>query len=297
MTDLCALDSRTRAEPPLGTASRARRWILLEQPGPWGAEALQDSDLPPAVRDRLLDWSRALPARVLLLRRPGGQRPLGTERTLYAGTSQGIGGWLESFALEHVQQVLDLDLDALREGQTVGGLRVLDPLYLVCTNGKHDPCCAKFGLPVAQALLEQVGERVWECSHVGGDRFAGNVVCLPDGLFYGQLDADTARVVVAAHEGGRITLEHFRGRSAHPFAVQAAEVLVRERLGIQGADALRVVSVDRQDDRHRVRFRRLAGPDVVVEVRTRRDGTPARLTCAGATAVAPRYELLELREE
>jgi hypothetical protein len=87
---------------------------------------------------------------------------------------------------------------------------VTEPLYLVCTNGRHDPCCAEYGRPVARPSTELVGERVWECSHVGGDRFAGNLVCLPDGVFYGHLDPATALRAVAAHEGA-VLLEHWRG--------------------------------------------------------------------------------------
>ncbi|GGI05552.1 sucrase ferredoxin [Egicoccus halophilus] len=297
MTGRCAMGSRARGERPLGTASRARRWLLLEQPGPWGRDAVAESDLPPSVAAHLEAVARELPARVLLLRRPGGERPLGTERRLYAGVTTAHGSWLEALELDHVDDVLDLDLQGLREGTTVGGVRVIDPLYLVCTNGKHDPCCAKFGLPVAQELAEVVGQRVWECSHVGGDRFAGNLVCLPDGLFYGQLDPASARTVVAAHEGGRIELRHFRGRSCHAFPVQAAEVLVRERLDVQGTDAIEVVDVERQGDRHVVRFLEPGGGRLRAELVTAHDTEPVPLTCHGGPARAPRYELVDLRSE
>lgn len=297
MTGWCAQESRARGESPLGTASRARRWILLEQPGAWGRDALGESDLAPRVAERLRTWSRELPARVLLLRRPGGRRPPGTERAMYAGVSGPGERWLESLPLGHVDDLLDLDLTPLREGRTLGGLRVLDPLYLVCTNGKHDPCCARDGLPIARDLVDVVADRVWESSHVGGDRFAGNLVCLPDGLFYGHLDVGTARAVVAANEGGRIDLDHFRGRSCHPFAVQAAEGLLRTRLGIQATDALAVVDVTRDGDRHVVRFTRRGGATLVAEVVTSREGPARPLTCAGPAASAPTYHLLDVREE
>ena len=43
---------------------------------------------------------------------------------------------------------------ALAEAPVGGG-----PVFLVCTNGKHDPCCAEWGRPVYRALsfLEQMG--------------------------------------------------------------------------------------------------------------------------------------------
>ena len=56
------------------------------------------------------------------------------------------------------------------------------PLVLVCTNGRHDPCCATFGRPLARVLREGAQrDDVWECSHIGGDRFAANIVILPEG--------------------------------------------------------------------------------------------------------------------
>ena len=47
-----------------------------------------------------------------------------------------------------------------------------EPMLLVCTHGVHDTCCAVRGRPVAAALARRWPEATWECSHVGGDRFA-----------------------------------------------------------------------------------------------------------------------------
>jgi (2Fe-2S) ferredoxin len=214
---------------------------------------------------------------------------------LYAGVSTPTGGWLERIELDDVHDTLDLDLSGVADATTVGGDRIDTPLYLVCTNGKHDPCCATFGLPVARALDELAPGRVWECSHVGGDRFAGNLVCLPDGLLYGQLDPDSARAVVATHEGGRIALDRWRGRSALPFPAQAAEALARRELGISRIDGLAVAAVERAGATHEVRLRRRDGREVVAVVSVDRGGAPRQLTCAGAPAVAPTYRLDELR--
>ena len=71
-----------------------------------------------------------------------------------------------------------------------------DPFFLVCTHGRHDTCCAVEGRPVAAALESARPGAVWECSHVGGDRFAANVVAMPHGIYYGQVEmtrADGAR--------------------------------------------------------------------------------------------------------
>ena len=67
------------------------------------------------------------------------------------------------------------------------------PIYLVCTHGRHDACCALRGRAVAARLAEQRPDLVWECSHIGGDRFAPNVLVLPQGLYYGRVEPSRAR--------------------------------------------------------------------------------------------------------
>jgi hypothetical protein len=295
--DGCASMSRSCGESTIGTASLARRWVLVEQPGAWGRDVLDDSELPSPVATHLRGLAATLPARVLLLRRPGGASRSGTARTVYAGVSRPAGSWLERIELEHVDDLVGLDLNGLTDGDTVGGERVVEPLYLVCTNGKHDACCAEHGLPVARELATQLPHRVWECSHVGGDRFAGNLVCLPEGSFYGHLEPASARAVVAAHEDGRILLDHWRGRSSIPFAAQAAEALVRRELEVHRSEELRVTSVTREGNRHEVRLTRPNGGTVAATVIVDRSATALALTCAGSPAVAPTYSLESVRVE
>jgi hypothetical protein len=290
----CATSSRASGEDACGTASRARRWVLVEQPGSWGPDALTTSGLPAEVGAYLRTIARALPARVLLLRRTGGRAARGAASTVFVGRSLAQGGWLERIDLDHLHDLTDLDLSPLSEGRSVGGTPVVEPLYLVCTNGKHDPCCAEHGLPVARALAGLVGERAWECSHVGGDRFAANLVCLPDGVMYGHLDPATAARAVAAHERGQLLLERFRGRSSLAFATQAAEGLTRRRLGLDRLDALRAVRSDRDGDVVRVTLALADGTRLVATVQVGRQQEATPLTCGGVPGRAPTYRLVDL---
>jgi hypothetical protein len=233
---------------------------------------------------------------VLLLRRTRtAARPRADlRRSVYAGWTTPAGGWLEHLALDDVGDLLDRDLSPLSDGRSVGGQRVTDPLYLVCTNGRHDPCCAEHGRPVAHALAALVGDRLWECSHVGGDRFAGNLVCLPDGVFYGHLDPVTAIRAVEAHEDRRLLLHHWRGTSSLPFVVQAAEAFVRAALGQDRLGAVTFRRADREGDQHRVRFSLADGTSIAALVAVTEREVPAGLTCAGTGHLTPHYELVAL---
>jgi hypothetical protein len=48
-------------------------------------------------------------------------------------------------------------------------------------------CCARLGVPLAQALAARHPGPVWETTPVGGHRFAANLVLLPHGLYYGPV--------------------------------------------------------------------------------------------------------------
>jgi hypothetical protein len=113
--------------------------------------------------------------------------------------------------------------------------------YLVCTNGARDPCCAIRGPAVVQALQRVRPGQVYECSHLGGHRFAANVLVLPEGLCFGRLDARSAPTLAGELEAGRLPLEHFRGRTAYEPQQQAAEILVRRQLELEGIDDLTLV--------------------------------------------------------
>jgi hypothetical protein len=289
----CAAAARATGEPRYATASTVRRWVLVEQPGPWGVDAVRESRMPSAASEALVDLGKRLAARVLLIRRPGNVTSDDT-RVYIAFTGPG-NRWLESFTVAGVPDVLDLDLDPLRNGGRVGGHDDAGPLFLVCTNGRHDPCCAEFGRPIADALGRAFPDATWEVSHIGGDRFAGNVVTLPEGIYYGGLDADHAVAVAGAHGTGRIVLDAYRGRSAYPFPVQAAEFFLRRELGLDGLDVVRWIARRRLDDRRwRATFVTPTGA-VDVEVAAGREQVARQLTCrAEQLARAPRYDLVAI---
>jgi hypothetical protein len=276
----CSSVSLSLDEPLFGTASTVRSWILLEQPGPWGPNALIQSRLPRALARELRSRARDLGIRVVLIRRSGRYDAVGRECYLsYTGTE---GAWVEHAKLDDPAELLDVDLTPLASGEPVGlGRREARPVYLVCTNGRRDPCCAERGRPLAAALEPVVHRRVWECSHIGGDRFAGNLVCFPHGDYFGRVTPEGAVPLVREYERGLIDLDLYRGRSAYGFAVQAAEGFLRRRLGLRGIDDVRLAWRIEGGDGVTAEFRDRWGASARVRVTVGRATEPRPLTCHG----------------
>jgi hypothetical protein len=49
VTQSCSAISLALGEPLVATAPKASAWLLVEQPGPWGARALVESRFPRQV--------------------------------------------------------------------------------------------------------------------------------------------------------------------------------------------------------------------------------------------------------
>jgi hypothetical protein len=279
-----------KGEPLAGSASRLRHWMMVEQPGPWGHEALLESAFPSQVGRELLAWEEHLGVRTLLIQRR--DRPAPSPRRCFAAFTGRRERRLATFEIRDPRELLDLDVEALIRDRWRGfGDPVTRPLFLVCTHGKHDRCCARYGGPVGRALAHR-GD-VWECSHVGGDRFAGNIVCFPHGTYLGRVTAESAARLVKAYEEGFVSLEHFRGHSSHPPAVQAAEYELRIALGLLRLDDVVLEQhTSVSDRRHRVVFRIPHGQRRTVDLR---EFTLERrpLTCKAERPHSPRKFVLE----
>lgn len=228
--DACALTSARTSEPLWGTAGAKPAWLLIEHAGPWPSDVLP-ATLPGDVLEGVA--TRAPDVRLALIRRSGRQvvtRP----KCLIARTTGSGAPWLRELELADYGEVLDLDLEAVQEGTQPGdGSARSEPVYLVCTHGRRDVCCAEFGRPVHRAL-DGAGHDVWEATHIGGDRFAASMICFPHGFYYGHLNPVSAVAVANSYRDGQIQLSNFRGRSGLAQPAQAAEHFVREATGCDG---------------------------------------------------------------
>ena len=295
----CSVLARDAGEPLAGTAPRARAWLVLEQPGPYGFAALSESHLPEAVRASLGALPKDSGATVLLARRVGRHADEHAEierrRFWFAHVAPG-GVRLRCGDLDDAEltrpDLPQILASAARGELPPWGATSTDPLLLVCTNSRRDLCCALEGRPVAESLAADpaYASRVLEVSHLGGHRFAPTALLLPTGHAFGRLDPAAARDVLDASLNGELgALEHHRGRTALGQAAQAAETAVRVSEGVTGLDVLDVLR--RVDDRVVAAGLRWDGDGLVAQAEVRhRDGRAWQVRVVRETLPEPKPE-------
>ena len=273
----CSELSRNRGEQVFGTAPRVDTWLLIEHPGAWSAKGFPDDRLSLPVRRYIAALAGFLGgAKKLMIR----HRRRGEYLRMFLVRSSEERPAVSMLAFDSYEDLLTFSPEDL-----VAQARPYDrPLFLVCTHGKHDKCCAKFGFGVYCTLHEAMPEDTWECSHVGGDRFAANLVCFPEGLYYGHVSRAASLAVAAEHVSGRIVLEHYRGRCCYSRPAQIAEYVIRRETALTGIDDLRLLnSAELSPGDWRVVFvEPAAGRIHEVDFRLRKSSGKHLLTCNAA---------------
>jgi hypothetical protein len=207
-------------EPILGTAAHVDVWLLLEYRPAWKSRAHQENGLSATVRawveESLAKLTDAgFKPRLQFIRQPEIDS---ADTRLFVG----VNDQLLAFSGSGYDFLNSLDVLAVvskPELQTP----LAEPLYFVCTNGQRDLCCARFGLRTYAALRERVTERAWQITHLGGHRFAPNVLVFPGGVLYGRVNDSDVDVFSSAVEAGELAGHFLRGRCRYPAHVQAAE--------------------------------------------------------------------------
>ncbi|MDQ3738487.1 MAG: hypothetical protein M3337_04890 [Actinomycetota bacterium] len=299
----CSVASRARDEQLFATASPVRRWLAIEVRGAWGRDCVRDTELSDHVTPQWRQDLQAHGIRILAVRRNLDRDAAGAVRLLYANSGQP--GELHAAAwttdIEHLSDVMPATRRMpIGPGEPPPGWHPEPkPIALICTNGRHDSCCATFGRPLMRALRETPWvDQAWECSHVGGDRFAANVVILPEGLYYGRVDPDAVEALLERHGERLLLLDNYRGRSTLSFGEQAAEYFVRREHGIDGIDVVTGIHLDTDLAAYLVDVAGIAdfaSRRFAVSLRRTMSASPTPLTCKGLDGLSyPTYRLLDM---
>ncbi|HEY1133511.1 MAG TPA: sucrase ferredoxin, partial [Nocardioides sp.] len=217
----------------------------------------------------------------------------GPPRVVLAARRTADGFAVDRLLVDDLRTLLDLDPVALAAGHLAGAAPYADPLWLVCTNGRRDLCCAELGRPVAAALAARWPEATWETTHLGGHRFSATLLALPTGVALGRLDPSGAVAACADLVAGRLPLPVTRGRAGLPVPAQVAETALRRELTLDGLDDVAVRDVG--DGWVDLEVRRPPAPTRWRAAITSRPGEPRPASCGDATAKAAPVHEVRLR--
>ncbi len=268
MTMSCAEESRAFGESLAGSFKPADTFYLIESNlpdyGGWGGGAVKAASRSGEFAPILRHLQLTPRAKILFIRRPQGDA-----KNFYLALTNQAEPRIYHVALAEYADLLDLDIASLggQGAPRIGDREMIeiDELYTVCTNGRHDPCCAVYGAPVFQALADYAGvDRVWQTTHIGGHRMAATLIAFPAGIVYGHLDPHDVESLVMNHRAGFMLTHKYRGRGCYAgqeldeaahLAAGAAEAAIREKTGKYGLKDLLLSAVsDFGDGQRRVVF-------------------------------------------
>jgi hypothetical protein len=239
-----AESSRALNEALYGTIKPANIWFLLEYNGVYTDDAWGDARIPVAVKATLEGVKKSRP---LLIRQPKQANAIDRRVSLFVVNAAAENPHYFHLFLNQYEDILNLNMDAVLAGKLVPA--ETEPLYIVCTNGKRDICCARYGTALYDALSQVAGDSVWQCSHIGGHRFAGTMLCFPVALCYGFLDAVDAPQLVSSYKRESILLKKLRGHAIYPQPVQVAEYFLRHSLNNSAFDDFKLLNYEGDEDK------------------------------------------------
>ena len=314
---LCSAFSSENGEDPAGSATWWRRCLVVEVPEPWASEITESRYFPPEVSTELANaaaegldtrlqcvtpdsgYSADGQSRVMLFSRPDG--PFSS----YAKEEYQVpAGEVGSLAAVLLTRRVDLGRFE-RYRQDTAHLRDV----LVCTHGAQDTCCGSIGYPIYDALRHRYSRqpganlRVWRVSHLGGHRFAPNVLDMPEGRNWVRVGTDQLDALVRRTGPASDLRGQYRGwvGMESPYEQFAErEALMRE--GWSWTDRLvesRLVAVDEAQGRAEVRpdFYAMSGAKSGAYVaKIERTGNASRADCVSGTAGGdvPQYAVTEM---
>jgi hypothetical protein len=233
VSDACREQCDRSGEPLAGSAGDARTFVAIAWPKRrWHADKASRSEgLPAELAEIEARAKRAgTPVALRVFQRGPGADTEAVEVLCYRSGAASFRA--PAVPLERLTALLECALAGAEPDV------VTEPLgreLLVCTDGRHDDCCARFGRPVYRALCDEAaklgaGLSVSESSHLGGHRFAANLLALPTGDLYGRVETRDAAALVNALRRDRLLRYRYRGRLGASEAAAAADALLAARL-------------------------------------------------------------------
>ena len=228
-SSFCSKTSINNNEFIYGTASNNKYWLLVEYSSSWSDDPIKNNLLEKVLNERFLNLSiQSEKPRILFIKKTRKQKSI----SLFFIICKENDAKLKKLIFNAYKDILKVKIEEvfLRLEKEKTFFNNQDSIYLVCTNGKRDKCCSKFGLPIFKELAKLRNQNAWQCSHVGGDRFAPNILCFPSGIYYGQVSVEKVKDIIVENENSRLFIDNLRGRCCYDRFTQVGEYFIRKKI-------------------------------------------------------------------
>ena len=307
-TMTCSEQSRAAQDALAGTVKPTDTFFLIQtnmsEFGGWQHGIVKKAGDSGVFAPIIQHLMRAPRAKILFIRRPASEG-----KNFFIAQTNQKQPRIYHAALSDYERLLCLDMNSLggdlpprfnQDGKN-DDMTELDALYIVCTNGRHDPCCAARGTPFYQALSRYAGaEKVWQTTHIGGHHLSATMIAFPQGIVYGHLDPEDAEAIVTNHSAGYLLTHKYRGRGAYGGhwldddthqAAGAAEGQIREQTRLYADADLRLSHVVATGENcWRVQFLDSGGKEYEAKVNMSMSG-PRLTACGSPPKPMPQHEV------
>lgn len=245
-SDFCSTQSLLFNENLIGTAPSTKIYILIEHKQPWANEAFESKAITQKLRSILNKYRNS--ARFLLVCNENTKHKTNVKVMFYVQNNQER--FSHAFTLyeaecsnhEHVCETIEMYFLYHKLPSKTSSTQTRN--ILICTHGKFDLCCGKYGKPFyikSNEILYKINAHkkveIWESSHFGGHRFAPTIIDFPDGRYYGRLNEEIFTSIINRTGYLNQTLSSYRGWSTLPKVAQVVEKQLMLDIGWQWFNA------------------------------------------------------------
>jgi hypothetical protein len=272
-----------------GTAPRADVWFMLEHDAPWGKKAFEESSLSEDFKTQFLKTTSAIPHSKLQLIKQGHRA-----EPKYLYIADCLSSTLLKIPFKNYEELLEFDFPVILKNENfLKTYATHETLVAVCTNGKRDKCCAKFGLELFNNFQPYFKNSVWQTSHIGGHRFAPTFVHLPSGVCYGFASNDNVAKIAEDISNNLISLANVRGRSIYSKYDQAAEYFLMEKTGDFGLSSFELLKSEQKENGWEISFKNTSSEILKVSFSEEDSGVMGFASCGDAKMVSTKKFVLK----
>ncbi|MQG18229.1 MAG: hypothetical protein FI687_00410 [SAR202 cluster bacterium] len=219
VNNLCSDFSQNIHESPIGSAANFDAYLLISVPMPWKSEITESEKFPTNIKDLLNQNPNILKNTKIL-----GFKPEKNEDSskiniiLYKNPKGSFKKFYKFEFLANHMNLEELIIDLLNSNYENHRFLINHNKnyrdLLICTHGSRDSCCASKGYPFYEKILhlEQSNNLMaYQVSHIGGHRFAPNIIDMPDGRNWVKINQDSIETFINKKNPVSVFRENYRG--------------------------------------------------------------------------------------